>query len=308
MKTDIQHLYVESKNKDEYLKLLKKENLPHLKVTEDKSIANIVLASPTMIASQLDEFANLQWLQSIYAGVDSLIEPALRKDYLLTNVKEIFGQPIAEYVLGYAISHFRHFATYQQQQSAQQWQPHPYSCLNEKTIVILGTGSIGAHLSIVAKAFGLTTIGVNASGRIPENSQFDAIYTTQAIKQALTRADILVSVLPRTAQTKGLLNADTFSSCKDTLLFNVGRGDAIETQALLNALQQRKVTHAYLDVFINEPISQQCPYWQHPNVTVTPHTAAHSFPNQVIGLFKDNYLKWLNEKPLTAIVDFNKGY
>ncbi|OBT13019.1 2-ketoacid reductase [Vibrio sp. UCD-FRSSP16_10] len=308
MKTDIQYLYVESKSKGEYLERLKKESLPQLEITENKRLANIILASPTMMASQLDQFPNLEWFQSIYAGVDSLMEQDVRKDYLLTNIKEIFGQPIAEYVLGYAISHFRHFDTYKQQQSAQLWQPHPYTCLNEKTIVILGTGSIGSHLSIAAKALGLTTIGVNSSGKTPTGGQFDDVYPISQLNHALGLGDIIVSILPKTSQTDGLLNKQSLSHCNQALLFNVGRGGAIDSQGLLSALEDGHVEHAYLDVFINEPISQQCPYWQNPKVTVTPHTAAHSFPNQVVRLFKKNYQLWLEEKPLQAKVDFNKGY
>ncbi|WP_261816208.1 D-2-hydroxyacid dehydrogenase [Vibrio gallicus] len=308
MKTDTQYLYIESATKSEYLKLIQQADLPGLEVTEDKEIANIVLAGPPRLADKLDQFPNLEWVQSSSAGIDPLIQDGLRKDYLLTNVKGIFGQSISEYVLGYAIHHYRHLGIYQRQQEAQDWQPHSYSNLNEKTIVILGTGSIGSYLSHTCKAFGLTTVGVNSSGNQPQDSQFDQVFAIGDIQQALQLADIVVSVLPRTEQTKGILNSDTFSNCKDALLFNVGRGDAIETQALLEALKLGQVKHAYLDVFINEPISQQCPYWQHPQVTVTPHIAAHSFPNQIMGLFKSNYLKWVNQQPLSAIVDFNKGY
>lgn len=308
MKTETQYLYVESKTKAEYLELLREANLPQLEVTEDKSLANILLAGPPMVADKLEEFPKLEWVQSVYAGVDALTQPGLRRDYLLTNVKGIFGQPISEYVLGYAIAHYRHFDTYREQQTAQNWQPHPYVCLNEKTIVILGTGSIGAHLSITSKAFGLKTIGVNSSGQHPANSQFDQVFAIQDIDKALAQADILVSVLPKTPQTKGILNAETFSHCKEVLLFNVGRGDAIDTQALLDGLDNGQIKRAYLDVFINEPISQQCPYWQHPQVTVTPHIAAHSFPSQVMGLFKQNYAKWLKGEELDAKVDFEKGY
>ncbi|MEZ9328463.1 D-2-hydroxyacid dehydrogenase [Vibrio breoganii] len=308
MKTATQYLYVLSKNKQEYLELLKSADLPQLEITEDPTLANILLASPPMASEVINDFPNLEWVQSIYAGVDALTQPAPRSDYQLTNVKDIFGQPISEYVLSYSIAHFRHFATYKQQQAEQVWQPYPYVCLNEKTLVILGTGSIGAHLSNVAKAFGLTTIGVNSSGKAPENSQFDSVFPISELNHALSLADIVVSVLPKTAQTKGVLNKQSLSHCKQALLFNVGRGDAIETDGLLSALEEGCLEHAYLDVFINEPISQQCPYWQNPKVTVTPHIAAHSFPNQVMGLFKDNYQRWLNDEPLKAIVDFNKGY
>jgi phosphoglycerate dehydrogenase-like enzyme len=308
MKTQTQYLYVLSKNNQEYLDLLESANLPQLEITQERSQANIVLGAPLMVAEVLHEFSNLSWLQSIYAGVDALTQTDLHRDYQLTNVKGIFGQPIAEYVLGYSIAYYRHFEIYRQQQKAQNWQAHSYVTLNQKTMLILGTGSIGAHLSIAAKALGLTTIGVNSSGKTPADGQFDQLFAITELNQALSQADIVVSVLPKTAQTKGVLNAHSLSHCRQALLFNVGRGDAIETEGLLSSLANRNIEHAYLDVFINEPISQQCPYWQHPQVTVTPHIAAHSFPPQVVNLFKQNYLRWLNDEELLAQIDFNKGY
>lgn len=308
MKTDTQYLYVLSQNKQEYLELLQSANLPLLEITQERSKANIVLGAPPMAAEILDEFTNLSWLQSIYAGVDALTQAQVRKDYQLTNVKGIFGQSIAEYVLGYSIAYFRHFDTYKQQQCEQNWQPYPYESLNQKTMLILGTGSIGTHLSVVAKALGLTTIGVNSSGKAPADGQFDQLFSITELNQALSLANIIVSVLPKTAQTKSVLNAQSLSHCNQALLFNVGRGDAIDTEGLLAALANKNIEHAYLDVFINEPISQQCPYWQHPQVTVTPHIAAQSFPSQVMSLFKQNYLRWLNGEELLSQIDFNKGY
>lgn len=292
----------------EFQSLFEKANLPDLVLTQQNSEANIVLASPPKIASSLDSFSNLEWVQSMYAGIDALTEPSLNKNYLLTNVKGIFGPQIAEYVLGYTIEHFRHWGKYRSQQKEQVWLPHRYRTISEKKMFILGTGSIGNHLAKTAAAFGVHTIGVNRTGIPPKSSFFDHIVHIEQLSSQLNQADILVSTLPKTPETTGMFNNALFSHCQDILFFNVGRGDSVVTEDLLSALKLGHVKHAYLDVFINEPISQQCPYWQHPNVTITPHIAANSFPDLVFDIFKENYLLWRDGFQLKNQIDFDKGY
>lgn len=293
---------------DEYVEMLNLAELPDLVITDHNSEANILLGSPPLVSAIIDEFSNLEWMQSTYAGIDALIAPNLRKDYQLTNVKGIFGQQISEYVLGYAISHFRHFNTYQIQQSNKQWLPHKYQTVSGKKLLILGTGAIGNHLAQSASAFGLHTIGVNRTGIPPKDSAFLEIVHIEQIHDLLGNIDIIVSTLPNTEQTAGIFDQRFFSSCKGALFFNVGRGNSVDTESLLDALKMDNIRHAFLDVFINEPISEDCPYWLNPKVTVTPHVAACSFPEQVFEIFKDNYLRRRDGFQLLNTIDFDIGY
>lgn len=293
---------------NEFHTLITQAELPDLVITDKGCDANILLASPPKIASNLDSFPQVEWIQSMYAGVDALTDSSLNQDYQLTNVKGIFGPQIAEYVLGYTIEHFRHWNLYRQQQAEKVWQPHRYRTISGKQMFIFGTGSIGNHLAKTAKAFGVHTIGINRTGIPPKESAFDEVVHIEQVNSQLSRADIIVSTLPKTAATTGLFNKSLFEHCKDVLFFNVGRGDAVVTEHLLAALDNGSVQHAYLDVFINEPISQQCPYWQHSSVTVTPHIAANSFPELVFEIFKENYLLWRDGFQLNNRIDFDKGY
>lgn len=301
-------LYIESEQKSAYEALIQQADLDNLTLTDDKSQANIILADPPQIADKLDQFPNLTWLQSTFAGVDALVKPNLRRDYQLTNIKGRFGQLISEYVIGYTLSYFRHFERYAEQQKAQVWQPIPYQSIQDKTMLIIGTGSIGRHLACSAHALGFNVIGVNQSGQIESLHQFSQIMTSDQLGDALAQADIIVNTLPKTDQTTNLFNQEAFNRCQQALFFNVGRGDTVETQALLDALDKGQVAHAFLDVFKQEPISQACPYWQHPSVTVTPHIAANSFPEDVIETFVQNYQQWSHERHLNNLVDFEKGY
>ncbi len=291
-----------------YQSLFEQAALPDLTLTDNNSEANIVLAAPAMAADCLNEFSKLSWVQSIYAGVEPLMEPQLRKDYQLTNVKGIFGQQIAEYVLGYAIDHFRHLSIYKDQQVQRQWKPHRYTTLANKQLLVIGAGSIGNHLAKMAAAFKLYTVGVNSTGIAPKGSEFNEIIAFKQLDAYLAKADVIVSVLPNTPQTEGIVNKAFFSKCNGALFFNVGRGNSVNTTALLEALQQGNIKHAYLDVFVNEPISESCPYWHNPKVTVTPHIAAYGFPEDAFEIFKENYLNWYNGVALRNHISFDKGY
>ncbi|MGL4829977.1 MAG: D-2-hydroxyacid dehydrogenase, partial [Vibrio sp.] len=110
-------LYILTEHDEHYRELILERQLTGLSVTDDRTQATILLAAPPMAARCLDDFPHLQWLHSAYAGVDTLMAPKLRKNYLLTNVKGIFGHLIAEYVMGYAIQYQRDFHLYQTQQA-----------------------------------------------------------------------------------------------------------------------------------------------------------------------------------------------
>ncbi|CAG21710.1 D-2-hydroxyacid dehydrogenase [Photobacterium profundum] len=296
-----------SRQQATYHQLIKQAQLPRLVITDDPKQASIILADPPKIARQLDSYPALRWLQSTFAGIDALIKPELRQDYELTNIRGHFGQLIAEYVIGLTLNLTRHFSLYHAQQQVGVWQPQPYRSLTSQTMVILGTGSIGSHLAQVASALGIKVIGVNRSG-ICDITAFDQVYSLSKLTETLAMATIVVSTLPATLNTDQLLNAGTLAHCNNVLLFNVGRGNAVCEHGLLDALEKNSVQHAFLDVFNQEPLAQDHLFWKHKKITVTPHIAAESFPEQVFDIFQDNYLRFMAHQPLRCKVDFAKGY
>jgi phosphoglycerate dehydrogenase-like enzyme len=175
-------------------------------------------------------------------------------------------------------------------------------------MVILGTGSIGSHLAKTAAAFGIHTIGVNRTGIPSKQETFKDTFHINELEAALKQADIVVNTLPSTAETYQLLNQTTLGYCSNVLLFNVGRGEGIDNKALLLAIKNRWVEHAFLDVFESEPLSQDHPFWKLPQVTITPHIAALSEPRQVVEIFAENYKQWRDGFTLNHVIDFNKGY
>ncbi|MDW2405902.1 NAD(P)-dependent oxidoreductase, partial [Vibrio sp. 1262-1] len=195
-------IFLLSEHRDTYETLLTERKLPDLSITDKPEEAQIVLADPPLLSNRLDEFSQLGWVQSTFAGVNALILPNLRQDYTLTNVRGIFGPLIAEYVLGYSIAHYRHFNRYHQQQQNKQWQPHLYTSLQSKTMVILGTGSIGKCLAQTAQAMGINTIGINRTGIPTANDEFAQTFHINELANALRKADIVVNTLPSTPNTR----------------------------------------------------------------------------------------------------------
>ncbi|ART79991.1 D-2-hydroxyacid dehydrogenase [Oceanisphaera avium] len=305
-----------SQDNAEYQALLKQAYLPGLTILAPSdeagiqaalSHADILLGEPQKLRERLPQAKALRWAQSTYAGVDALLHAECRQDYYLTNIKGIFGPLVSEYVFGHLLSLTRHLRHYKAQQRLHNWQPIPYESLQGKTMLIMGTGSIGQHIAHTAQHFGMSVLGISRSGR--EAAGFDHTYQLPALNNVLARADVVVSVLPSTAQTRGLFNAERISHFKPgTIFFNIGRGDAVDEGALIQALRHGNIGAAVLDVFATEPLPVASPLWDMPNVVITPHNSGYSFPEQIVTRFSRNYLKYTTGKTLEGLVDFNLGY
>ncbi len=296
---------------ERYLQLLEEQNLPELDIAGDTpdhiARTNIWLADPPLAAPLLGLGKNLKWLQSTYAGVDKLLSTQQRTDYLLTNVREMFGPMMSEYVFGYLIAHFRNHHAYRDLQKQKIWQAQPDQQLRNKRILIIGTGSIGQHLAKTAKMFAMQTIGISRSGE--NKPAFDDCYNVTALAQELPLADIIVSVLPSSPQTHRILDKSQLSRLKsDAIFFNVGRGNAVDLVALNEQLKAQPRMRAVLDVFDVEPLIKTDDIWQRENVIITPHVAAPSSPEQVINIFAENYRRWLKGIDIKYQIDFKLGY
>ncbi|MGO1247648.1 MAG: D-2-hydroxyacid dehydrogenase [Oceanisphaera sp.] len=305
-----------SQDKAEYQALLQQAYLPGLTILAPDneadiqaalSRADILLGEPDKLRACQKEARALKWAQSTYAGVDALLDPDARHDYQLTNIRDIFGPLVSEYIFGHLLSLTRHLRHYKEQQRLHNWQPIPYQSLSGKTILIMGTGSIGQHIAHTAQHFGMTVLGINRSGR--EAPGFDNTYQQPALNNVLSRADFVVSVLPSTPHTRGLFDKARIEHFKPgAIFFNVGRGDVIDENALIHALRHGNLGAAVLDVFATEPLPTDSQLWDMPNVVLTPHNSGYSFPEQIVTRFSRNYLKYINKQPMEGLVDFNLGY
>jgi phosphoglycerate dehydrogenase-like enzyme len=267
----------------------------------------IVLADPGLLRPILDDLRRLRWVQSTWAGVDALLHAGLRRDYVLTNVRGVFGPAVAEYVLGYAIMHAR--LGWQRFRAQQQgvWDQTSPGSLQGKTLGILGVGSIGAYLAGAVKPFGLRVLGYTA--RSESCAAVDRYYHGDDLYAFAAACDYVVCTLPNTPQTRHLIDAGFLAAMPPhAVLINVGRGATVDEAALVAALEQGSIGGAVLDVFEREPLPPDHPLWRLPNVLITSHTAAVSFPEQIAPLFVENYRRWAAGDELLHRVSFDAGY
>jgi phosphoglycerate dehydrogenase-like enzyme len=299
-----------------YAELIHKLDLPAIEVyaydTAEKAEGitgdcNIILGEPGVLVPILDIARRLQWIQSTFAGVEPLLRPGLRKDYILTGVKGIFGAPISDYLFAYILALERHLFQSYENQKIRNWQEIPSKSLRDRIMGICGLGSIGRHIAARAKHFDMKVWGFKrSSDSIPG---VDRVFTATNFKAFLTGLDYLVIALPNTPETRHLIDRGAFLAMeKRPLLMNVGRGSIISEEALIWAVETGIIRGAVLDVFEEEPLPVDNPIWSLPNVFVTPHHAALSYPEDIVPIFAENYRLFREKRYLQHVIDFEKGY
>ena len=217
---------------------------------------------------------------------------------------------MAEYTIGLLLSYYKNLLTAYDLQKEGQWDSKLKSDeLYNKTGIILGTGEIGKELARLLKAFNVKVIGFNTKGRDVE--YFDETYKIDDVNNHLKDADFVVSILPSTAETRGLVGKDFFENMNDEAVFlNIGRGDLITDETLKYVLDNELINHLILDVFNNEPLESDSFVYQYDNITVTPHASARTdlYTERALNMFLENLENYLNGKELFNTVSYEKGY
>ena len=309
-------LLILSADAEKYYTLIKEADLQQLEISAASDIAsarekiagcNIVLGDPPLIGEVLASTDSLAWVQSGWAGVEQLCRPGLRRNYVLTNAKGIFGPQISEYVMTYLFAFERRVFGMRSNQLNQHWQPLAYRPASEITLGIIGLGSIGRELALTARHFGIRVTGLNRSGKPSE--EVEKVFTVDQLADFLKEPDYVVLTLPNTPQTNHLIHADVLNVMKPTaVLINIGRGNSINEADLVYALREGIIGGAVLDVFEKEPLARDSQLWKLDNVYITPHTSAISFPGDISAIFIENYHRFIRREPLMHVVDFELGY
>lgn len=274
---------------------------------------------------------NLRWVQFHFAGIDFAINsPLLRKPGLIaTNLSGANATQTAEHVLSLMIALARRlpevFALQQRSEWVRdRWERLMPIELRDSTTAIIGYGSIGRELSRLLYPFGMDILGVKRDVMHPtdrdytipghgdpDGDYFTRLYPVEALLSVLKLADFVVVVLPFTAQTKNLISTEAFAAMKPSaILVDVGRGGVVDHNALIPALQEKRIAGAGLDVFPEEPLPPTSLLWKMQNVIVTPHIAGISrkYNQRAIDLFVVNLQRYLAEEPLLNIFDIDRGY
>jgi len=267
----------------------------------------------------------LRWVHSATSGVERALTPAaLARGVVVTNARGVFSRPIAEHVLLMILAISRRLPQLLELQRERTWQPLEGRELRDLTIGIVGYGSLGRTVASLATAFGSRIVatrrrpesGADASAGdgdedVPVEPKLAAVYGPDGLFDLLAESDVVVLAAPLTSATEGFINESALAAMKkDAWLINVARGRLIDDTALIRALRDNRIGGAALDAFRDEPLPQTSPYWELPNVIVTPHTAWSSARvlDRSIDLFCDNLRRFSRGEPLRNVVDPAAGY
>lgn len=271
----------------------------------------------------------LRWLQTISAGVNHLEQAApWKRGIAVTTTSGIHAVPIAEYVIGSILSYTHHLATMKAFQYARAWTPsraiHSFPTLRGKTITVVGYGSIGREVGRMAVALGMRLLAVKRDAQAlrdlgyiepgagdPQGALPEKIYPVSQLHEALSQADFIVISVPLTPQTRCFIDGAAFAAMKPTAYFvNICRGGVVDQDALIDALYQRRIAGATLDVTTPEPLPIDSRLYDFSNVFITPHACAYreDYDDLAVTVISENLRRYLSGAPLINQVDPQQGY
>ncbi|MGN6038354.1 glyoxylate/hydroxypyruvate reductase GhrA [Serratia marcescens] len=261
--------------------------------------------------------ANRRDLKAVFAlgaGVDAILDQerkhpgTLPAGVPLLRLEDTgMAQQMQEYALSYVLRYFRRFDEYQALQQRQEWQPLDPHSLDDFTIGILGAGVLGQSVARKLTEFGFSVRCWSRSAK-----QIDGVqsFAGEAQRGAfLDGVKLLINLLPNTPETVGILNRELFAQLRPgAYLINIARGAHLVEADLLAALEQGQLAAATLDVFAREPLPQDHPFWRHPRVTITPHIAAITLPQQAMDQIAANIRALEGGHAPAGVVDRQRGY
>ena len=263
-------------------------------------------------AGHLNNAPKLKWIFVASAGVEKMpAEVIVERGIYVSNVRGIHKKPMTESILAHILAYKRALPFVYEKQAQKVWDKKAkLSELNGSTALIIGPGAIGAEIGRILQAFDVKTIGCNRSGHpIPE---MDETYKIEMLLEQLPKADIVISMLPSTEETKYLLKDEHFAAMKPNAMFmNFGRGNVVEECVLVKALKEGQIEHAVLDVYEVEPLPATSELWDLSNVTLSPHFSSHSsrYVERSLEIFKPSLAMWLEGKTsLPNEMDLRRGY
>jgi D-2-hydroxyacid dehydrogenase (NADP+) len=259
----------------------------------------------------------LRWVHQASAGVDGVPLEAFPPQVVVTSGKGPMAVSVAEHAVSLMLALTRHLPEAVRDQQAQHWRPGGGQAfldrvreLHGRTVLILGVGATGGELARICKlGFGMRVLGL-ARTRL-SHPHVDAYVDRAGLPTALSEADFVCVALAATHQTHHLVDAAALAAMKSTaFLVNVARGELVDEQALVTALQEHRIAGAGLDSFEAEPLPAEHPLWRLPNVLITPHRASGSdgFWSHYEDFFAENIRRFGDGAPLFGVVDRAAGY
>lgn len=254
-------------------------------------------------------FPNLKCIASTGAGVDHILrDPDLPNGAQITRiVDDNLTQDMALFVCAQVLNHVRGLHDYKEAQQQRDWKQHRYLRTDDVVIGVMGMGVLGSHTAQQLSRLGFKVHGWSRTHKLMEGVGTYA--GSEELDTFLNKANILVCLLPLTKQTANVLNKDTFSKLpKGAYVINVARGEHLVDEDLIDMLDSGHLSGASLDVFREEPLPAEHPFWGHPRINLTPHVASITDPASAVSQILENYDRLRHGEPLQNVVSQAKGY
>jgi len=261
----------------------------------------------------------LRWVQSPAVGVGSLMFPELLASaVVITSARGIRARSIAEHVVGVTIALARRLPHAIRAQAAHHWAQDELEgassgvrILDGARMGIVGLGAIGVEVARIAAPFGLRISAIRRRADHPRPEGVEEVWTPDRLLDLLAQSDVIVIAAPHTLETKRLIGRREVDAIKrGAFLINVARGKMIDDAAVVEALKDGRLGGAALDVFTAEPLEPESPYWDLPNVIITPHTSGsmQDYWTPLVALFSENLRRFESGRDLVNVVDKVAGY
>jgi glyoxylate/hydroxypyruvate reductase A len=261
-----------------------------------------VVAAPP--AGALRDLPALRFIQSLWMGVDSLLGDLPRDVPLARMVDPGMTTEMPEAALASVLYLHRGHDVYARQQAARAWRQWPQRAARDRSVGVLGLGELGARAAALLARHGFRVHGWSRSAK-----RIEGVTVSTALEDVLRASEILVNLLPLTAETRGVLDAARLALLpRGAAVVNLARGAHVVEADLLAALERGQVRHAVLDTFSTEPLPPRHPFWTHPRVTVLPHVAAQSTLEGCVPVVAENIRRLRAGEPLLHLVDASRGY
>ncbi|MCR1954843.1 phosphoglycerate dehydrogenase [Clostridioides mangenotii] len=277
--------------------------------TEEINTADVLVTYDSFSRLDINQMKNLKYIQTTSVGIDQLPKQEIvERQIIVSNNRGGYSIPIGEWIVKSILDIYKNTVSFYKNQKNKVWKPDfTTKEVSGIRVGFLGTGTIAMEAAKRLKAFDVEVWGVNTKGSIRE--YFDKCFSTSDLDEIFKSCDVVVASMPSTKETIGLVNKDKFELMKEGSVFiNIGRGDLINQDDLIDCIG--KFRGVALDVFEEEPLSEDNKLWDFDNVIVTPHNSwwSDKNPDRVFDLVYNNLKKFINNDNLKNVVDLKRGY
>lgn len=254
-------------------------------------------------------YPNLKVVASMGAGVDHIVnDPGLPEDVKITRVvDEMLTNDMSDFVLSQVMNHVRGLHEYAKAQTEKKWKTFQYKRPKDTKVGIMGLGVLGNDTATKLTRNGFDVYAWTRTEKDCES--VTCFHGKDQLEDFLKNSEILVCLLPLTEDTENILNADLFDLLPEgAYVINVARGQHLVEHDLMEMIDKGHLSGAALDVFREEPLPEEHPFWEHPRINITPHIASLTNPESVIPQIVENYERMKEHEPLKNTVEMKKGY